>query len=165
MLKLKLRDWIVFITIIIVTAFLDLYTKKLAFEYVKSKGNMVEVLPILNLVTVNNHGISFGMFQNPEYGKIIFTLLALIISAYLIWNMIKENKLILTIATAGIVGGALGNVIDRIINGSVADFLDFHYREYHWPAFNLADSWIFIGVFIILLYDLFWNKKTKNTEV
>ena len=68
-------------------------------------------------------------------------------------------------ALACIIGGALGNVADRVRFGAVLDFLDFHYKNMHWPAFNLADSFICIGVFILICLEFMDNKKKKTEEV
>jgi signal peptidase II len=73
--------------------------------------------------------------------------------------MITAKHFYLTIAFSLIIGGAFGNVIDRLHNGGVTDFIDFHIAGYHWPAFNLADSVIFIGVAILLCHEVFLKKK------
>ena len=100
----------------------------------------------LNFRPVWNDGISFGMLQGyGNLGRVIFIVIALIIS---LWIIIYSKKLN-TIGFVGynmIAGGAIGNVIDRFIHGKVIDFIDVHYKAYHWPAFNMADSFIFIGV-------------------
>jgi signal peptidase II len=80
----------------------------------------------------------------------------------LIW-LYRNEKIYLTYALGLITGGAVGNLFDRIKNGAVADFLDFHIASYHWPAFNAADSFVFIGVAILLLEDFFiWIERQKN---
>ena len=79
--------------------------------------------------------------------------------------MIKEKNELKIAALALIIGGALGNVIDRVRFGAVLDFLDFHYQNWHWPAFNLADSFICVGVFILIVIEIFENKKKKIEEV
>ena len=71
------------------------------------------------------------------------------------------NRIQRVFALGFIIGGALGNSIDRAKNGAVADFLDFHLASYHWPAFNLADSFVFIGVMILLLEDFIFKNSKK----
>ena len=88
-----------------------------------------------------------------NFSRVAFIIIALIIS---LWIIIYSKKLN-TIGFIGynmIAGGAIGNVIDRIVHGKVIDFIDVHYKAYHWPAFNMADSFIFIGV-LLFLYDEF----------
>lgn len=111
----------------------------------------VEVLPFLNLVRVLNDGVSFGMLGGivPWWGLVA---LALAIMAWLlIWLWRTPDRM--TAAALGlIVGGALGNALDRLRYQAVPDFLDFHYGSYHWPSFNLADVTIFCGAAL-----LFWD--------
>ena len=111
----------------------------------------VEILPFFNLVLVWNRGISFGMFGGGALPPWLLGAVALAVTlALVIWLRRVETRLLA--ATIGLViGGALGNVIDRFRFGAVADFLDFHWGGYHWPAFNLADAAISIGVVILLL--------------
>ena len=109
-----------------------------------------------------NNGISFGMFQDfGDYGRFTFTIIAFIISVWLIWSSINLQRLS-SIGYILIAGGALGNATDRIIHGKVIDFIDFHYLDMHWPAFNFADSFIFIGVALFLYNEFFLSKVTKK---
>jgi len=152
--------------IAILIAFCDLFTKKLAFRILEQKGALndefyIKVTGFFNIVKVWNNGVSFGMFNQAKHSQIIFSVIvATIILILLVW-LYKNTKPHLTAALAFIIGGALGNLSDRIHNGAVADFLDFHAFGYHWPAFNLADSFVLIGVVILVFDDLFLNKKQK----
>ncbi len=114
-----------------------------------------------NLVLVWNRGVSFGMFGSHSYwGPILLTALALAISvALLLWLRRVESRLVAT-AIGMVLGGALGNVIDRFRFEAVVDFLDFHAFGYHWPAFNVADSAISVGVGL-LLYDALFESRRK----
>ncbi|MCH7555668.1 MAG: signal peptidase II [Proteobacteria bacterium] len=111
----------------------------------------IEVLPFFNLVLVWNQGISFGIFGGGLLPPWLLGGVALAVAlALVIWLRKAETRLLA--ATIGLViGGALGNVVDRFRFGAVADFLDFHWAGYHWPAFNLADAAISVGVVILLL--------------
>lgn len=111
----------------------------------------VEILPFLNLVLVWNRGISFGMFGGGVLPAWLLGAVALAVTlALVIWLRRVETRLLA--ATIGLViGGAVGNVIDRFRFGAVADFLDLHWGAYHWPAFNLADAAISVGVVILLI--------------
>ena len=111
----------------------------------------IEVLPFFNLILVWNQGISFGIFGGGLLPPWLLGGVALAVALSLvIWLRKAETRLLA--ATIGLViGGALGNVVDRFRFGAVADFLDFHWAGYHWPAFNLADAAISVGVVILLL--------------
>ncbi len=142
--------------------FFDLLTKKLVFSMLDELGSInpeIQVFDFFSLVKVWNRGVSFGMFNQLENSQIIFVLLQGGIGLGLVFWLWCNQKLHFSIALGLIIGGAFGNVIDRLKNGAVADFLDFHLFGYHWPAFNLADSAVFIGVAILLLDDLIFSKK------
>lgn len=139
------------------TAFgLDQGTKALALN-TPALERGVEVLPFLNLVRVRNEGVSFGMLGGIVPWWSLVLLAAVIVAWLLIWLWRVQNRL--TAAALGlIVGGALGNVLDRLRYQAVPDFLDFHYGTYHWPSFNLADVAIFCGA-ALLCWDSFRSAK------
>lgn len=122
-----------------------------------------EILPFFNLVMVWNQGISFGLFNNQhEYGPLILSAVSLLIMiVFLVWMFRSESKM-QNIGIAFVIAGALGNIIDRMRFGAVIDFLDFHIAGHHWPAFNVADSCIFIGVLLLILHSLFFETEKKN---
>ena len=150
------------IFILSLTTFIDQITKYIAFIVLFKNQETLIINDFLNFRPVWNDGISFGMLQGyGNFGRIIFIIIALIIS---VWIIIYSKKLN-TIGFIGynmIAGGAIGNVIDRLIHGKVVDFIDFHYKEYHWPAFNMADSFIFIGVLLFIYSELIVSKGKKN---
>lgn len=121
------------------------------------------VTPFFNLVMVWNHGISFGMLADDgEWRRIkLIGLAALITSVMGVWLWQAQRRLT-AIALGMVIGGAIGNIIDRIRYGAVADFLDFHAFGYHWPAFNLADSAICIGVAILLFESMVCGKTSSS---
>lgn len=148
--------------IIAIVAISDLLTKKTVFNIVEnSERGFIQVTGFFNLVKVWNPGVSFGLLQGLPHGQIIITIIAIIIMIILTIWLIRSHSILLSSALSLIIGGALGNTIDRIINGAVADFLDFYIANYHWPAFNLADSAITIGVGLLLL-DEFLTYKRKS---
>ena len=129
---------------------LDQGTKALALN-TPALEHGVEVLPFLNLVRVLNDGVSFGMLGGivPWWGLVV--LATAIMAGLLIWLWRAPDRL--TAAALGlIIGGALGNVIDRLRYQAVPGFLDFHFGTYHWPSFNLADVAMFCGAAL-----LFWD--------
>lgn len=135
---------------------LDQWTKHLAFVHLIPYDPM-PVLPILNWTLAFNTGAAFS-FLNDAGGwqKVFFTIFSLSISlVLLIWlfRLPKEKKGT-ACALSLILGGALGNVIDRFHYGYVIDFIDVYYKHYHWPAFNIADSAIFIGAVLLIIITL-----------
>ena len=127
-------------------------------------GEHVELGDYFNLVRVWNTGVSFSMFNNHgEIGRIALCVLSLAVCAFLLYWMLKEKNIYKIVSLGLIVGGAIGNVIDRIRFGAVLDFLDFHVAGYHWPAFNLADSFICIGAAVLIVME-FYHKQKKEEE-
>lgn len=151
-------------------AIIDIFTKRIIFLMLEKiaitnqiNNPEIEIFSFFSIIRVWNRGVSFGMFSNLANAHIILSILQFSIAvAMCFWLFYNKNKH-LTIAFGLIIGGALGNVFDRIENGAVADFLDFHIGIYHWPAFNIADSAVFIGVVIIVFYDIIF-KKNNNTK-
>jgi signal peptidase II len=127
----------------------DQATKALALEFAAELERPLELLPVLNLVLVRNEGVSFGLFGAvPWWGLAAFSVVVMV--GFGVWLIRAANKLVA--ASLGlIIGGAAGNVIDRFRHQAVTDFLDFHVSSYHWPAFNLADAAIFVGVGLYLI--------------
>jgi len=119
-----------------------------------------EILPFFNLTMVWNTGISFGLFSNnAQIGVYILSALSLAISAFFFAWIIKTPYKIIRLSGIAVIAGALGNVWDRIRFGGVIDFLDFHVAGWHYPAFNIADSCIVIGVGLILIHNIWIEPK------
>lgn len=120
----------------------------------------VEILPFFNLTLAHNYGAAFSFLASAGgWQRWFFVLLAVLISiALTIWlKRLPSSARMEAASLALILGGAIGNVIDRLIYGYVVDFLDVYYGSYHWPAFNIADSAICIGA-VLLILDSFRNK-------
>mgnify|MGYP001971635027 FL=1 len=121
---------------------------------------IINVNEYFNLVLTWNNGISFGLFNNDnEINALIISLIAAVIIIFLIRLLSKSKSRKLSIGLGMIIGGAIGNVIDRSIYGAVMDFLDVHINVYHWPAFNIADSGITVGALILVFDSLFSQRK------
>ncbi|WHN66500.1 signal peptidase II [Cysteiniphilum sp. QT6929] len=150
--------WVILSIIVII---IDLGTKYLASQNL-TYGQPVEILPFFNLTLLHNYGAAFSFLSNANttWQVIVLSAIALIVAiVILIWlARLPKNKNLTACALALILGGALGNVYDRMIHGYVVDFLDFHINNYHWPAFNIADSAICIGAVILILMS-FKSKK------
>lgn len=114
-------------------------------------GEVVPVLPFLNIVLVYNRGVSFGLLDGlGAAAPWLLVLLALAIAAVLLWWALREERPMARFALWTVLGGALGNVYDRLRYGAVVDFVDLHVLGWHWPAFNLADAAVVGGVLWLL---------------
>ncbi|MGD1076311.1 MAG: signal peptidase II [Thermodesulfovibrionales bacterium] len=115
----------------------------------------IRVLPFLQLVSVRNEGAAFGLFKGMgNTAFILISIAAIILIAYLMARG-KEDRFGLSL----ILGGAVGNLLDRIVFGKVTDFIDVFAGSLHWPAFNVADSSLTVGLIVIVLTSLFHSKK------
>lgn len=110
----------------------------------------IEVSSFIKLVKVWNTGISFGMFSTLPYSDFFFSISSILIISILIYLIHKSNDKLTYFSFSLMVGGAIGNVADRIYWGAVYDFIYFHIGNWYWPAFNLADIYIACGTFILL---------------
>lgn len=148
--------WMSFIFILSIFTF-DQLTKHVICLF--SSSLPFQVTPFFNLVFTKNRGMSFGVFHSTS-GPIFYALTIVIIAlcVYLAYWLWREKNPKIIIALNLILGGALGNLWDRFFRQGVLDFLDFHLDTYHWPAFNIADSFIFLGV-LLLLWDNIKSKK------
>ena len=160
---MSIKKFIISVILILsLTISIDQLTKYIAFIVLFKDQQVLIINHYLNFRPVWNDGISFGMLQGyGDFGRVFFIIIAFIIS---LWIIIYSRKLN-TLGFVGynmIAGGALGNVIDRVIHGKVIDFIDIHYKEYHWPTFNMADSFIFIGVLLFLYNELKVLKGKRN---
>ena len=104
-----------------------------------------------NLVLTMNRGISFGIFNDPEMGEVVLVVVAAVIVVGLLIWLRRVKSHLLTLAIGFIIGGAVGNAVDRLLRGAVVDFLDFHVGQWHPFAFNLADAAISVGVALLVL--------------
>jgi len=146
-----------------VVLFLDQLTKWWVVSIVMQPPRVIPVTPFFNLVLGWNRGISFGLFHGDSAFNVWgLPAIALIIVIILLVWMWRATGPLVSVALGLIVGGALGNVIDRIRFGAVADFLDFYALGYHWPAFNLADTGIVLGA-VMLIYDSLFSREEIHT--
>lgn len=117
----------------------------------------VSIFPGFNLVYLRNGGVTFGMLNGAPWWGLV--LLAMIVCFWLIFLMLRTKEGGEAVAYGLIIGGAIGNVADRIREGAVTDFLDFYAGDLHWPAFNLADTAIFCGVALLISWP--WLKSLR----
>lgn len=130
--------------------------------------NRIEVLPFFNLLYVHNYGAAFSFLSDASgWQRWLFTAIAFGVTALLmVWmRRTPASQRMVNAAYALIIGGALGNLFDRLYHGFVVDFLDFYIGQHHWPAFNIADSAICVGAGLIILEGLLAGKtKTKASQ-
>ena len=144
------------LVLIPLVVFLDQTTKYLADKYVHPVIP-VKVLPFFHLINIRNTGSAFGMFR--DWGNNIFIAISLAAVVIILFMLIKGREEPVSLSL--ILGGAAGNLLDRIFRGSVVDFLDFFAGRYHWPAFNVADAALTIGIGMIFIR-LLVNKNEQS---
>ncbi len=127
-----------------------------------SYGESLTILGVFNLVLAHNTGAAFSMLNDAGgWQRWMFSAIAIVASVWIVWLLRKHlQQKLFCLALALILGGALGNLMDRIAYGYVVDFLDFHWDRYHFPAFNIADSAITCGA-ALMLWDSFMHKPGK----
>lgn len=149
------RPAVIGLFLAVIVLVLDFLSKRW-IEGVLAHGEVVAVTAFFNLVLAHNSGAAFSFLSNASgWQRPFFIVVAAIASAVILYLMRKHpTNRIFVIALGLILGGALGNLVDRVNLGFVVDFLDFHYAGYHWPAFNVADSAITCGA-ALLIWDSF----------
>lgn len=143
--------------------FLDYITKTMIITDIMNPPALIPVTSFFNLVLAWNTGVSFSLFDS--YGATGTTILigvSTLITLLFVGWLLTTKRPWMTTALGMIIGGALGNLYDRMTYGAVIDFLDFHVNGYHWPAFNLADTFITVGVTFILIDSLFDRKGSQH---
>lgn len=140
---------------------LDQAVKAWVVAFFAARGtDLVTVLPVFNLVLTWNRGVSFGLF-NGGGETLLFAVVAAVIVAALVWWLSRAGTRGLQLAIGLVIGGAVGNIVDRLARGAVVDFLDFHVGTLHWFAFNVADTAICLGVFFIALDGLLGERAAN----
>jgi signal peptidase II len=137
----------------------DQFTKWLVMVEIMNPPRVIPVVPLLNIVMAWNTGVSFSMLRGT--GPWLLSALALTVSLGLLIWLGRLTHRLPGYAVGFIIGGAIGNVIDRLRFGAVFDFIDFYVGDWHWPAFNLADSAIFVGV-VLLLFDSLFHQPDRG---
>ncbi len=150
----------------VIVVALDQASKWVILSQVMVPPRVVEVTGFFNLVLTYNTGVSFGLFGGAGAAWKPWALggLAVVVSAGLLYWLARQPERLLGLAVGFVVGGALGNALDRAHQPGVVDFLDFHLAGWHWPAFNLADGSIFLGVAILVFDGLFRERGRSNNR-
>jgi len=143
----------------------DQWTKYVIVQKFRLYQGVEVIHGFFNIIHVRNTGGAFGIFGGEKggIGSILFVVVSLIAIGAIVFLFVKtkENEKTLTLSFSLILSGAMGNLIDRLRYGEVVDFLDFHLSAYHWPAFNVADSAICIGIGLMALELLIRDNKKK----
>ena len=153
--------------IIIFSIFIIDRVTKLYVIYLDRINSSSEIFSskFLNIYLIWNEGIAFGFFSFDENRLYNFLTLFILVIILVILFMISKSSGFKKYSLIMIFGGALGNVFDRIIYNAVPDFIDFHIGNFHWFIFNLADIFITVGVFFMIIYEIFNNNKKKKYEI
>lgn len=165
MLSLFKNTGLRFLWISVIAVIVDQWTKNAVVDGMDLYQS-IQLTGFFNLTYVHNYGAAFSfLYDAGGWQRYFLTAVALVVSAVIVWWLRQSTKeqVLLPVAFAFILGGAIGNVFDRIVYGYVIDFLDFYYGTYHWPAFNVADSVIFIGA-VLLIIDMFKNKEANKVD-
>jgi len=129
---------------------IDQITKYFVISYL-TPFDSIEIFPFLHLVIVRNTGAAFGMFRN--FGSTFFVGISVLAVIFIVYLLIKSSYNFIGLSL--VLGGAIGNLIDRILYGKVVDFIDFSIGKFHWYTFNVADSSLTVGIIVIFLISLF----------
>ena len=140
----------------------DQFTKVLILGYYKL-GDTTYVTSFFNVVRVHNSGAAFSFLAGASgWQRWFFTGIGVAAAVFIVWMLrAHAGQLLFSFALACILGGALGNVIDRSMHGYVVDFLDFHYAAWHFPAFNVADAGITVGAVCLILDELLRVRRAR----
>ncbi|SBW12511.1 Lipoprotein signal peptidase [uncultured Alphaproteobacteria bacterium] len=139
---------------------LDQITKAAILDLMQPP-RVIEVLPVFNLVLAMNRGVSFSLFAGHADAPLLLSGLAAVLIAALLWWLRTAEHPLTRTAIGLVVGGAVGNLIDRVRYGAVVDFLDAHWGDWHWPAFNVADSAITVGALLLMFDALFSRPQSR----
>jgi signal peptidase II len=147
-----------YLVIAVIVLLLDQLSKWSALSHLRV-GIPEPVLPFFNWLLLFNPGAAFSFLaQSSGWQRWFFTVIGIAAAIYIVWLLYKnQTDKLLCFALSLILGGAIGNVLDRIMYGAVVDFIDLHYGNWHWPAFNIADSAICIGAALII-----WGELRKS---
>jgi signal peptidase II len=147
---------------IVLILFFDQLSKIFIINYFQTNNSIIYLTSFLNFELIWNEGIAFGLlsFENSKVYNFISIIILLVV--LIILFVIYKTKNLTVYFYSMIVGGALGNLLDRVRYSSVPDFIDFHIGEFHWFIFNIADIFISIGVICLIMVEIFGQKDLKN---
>jgi signal peptidase II len=163
---MKRKYWVLLIVCFWIL-FVDQWSKHVVQQRLALYQKVEVIQGLFNLVHVRNPGGAFGIFGGEKggLGSFLFVLVSLVAigTILFLYFRLKENEATLSLSFSLVLSGAIGNLIDRLRYGEVVDFLDFYLRSFHWPAFNIADSAICLGIGLMALEMLIRDRK-KSTK-
>ena len=161
--KIELKKFFLSFIILSIVFLIDRVTKLYILKLAEVENSVdIYLTSYLNLFLIWNKGVAFGLLSINE--SIIYNVITIIISLiivvilFLMWKNDNIQRYFLALVS----GGALGNLYDRIVYTAVPDFIDLHFQGFHWFVFNVADIFITVGVFCLILVELFYNNKNTN---
>jgi len=163
--NVNLLKWL---SISLVIIFLDQVTKSIAVENL-ILAQPINLFPGFNFTLAYNEGAAFSFLSDASgWQRWFFTAIAVVVSiAIIFWlRSLSSDQRVTALSLTMILGGAIGNVWDRIVLGKVVDFIDVYYAQYHWPAFNVADSAISVGAALLIIDSLrhTWHEKNSKPD-
>ncbi|GKS85699.1 MULTISPECIES: signal peptidase II [unclassified Acidovorax] len=155
----KMWPWLVWALLILIA---DQFTKTLILGYYRL-GDATYITGFFNIVRAHNTGAAFSFLADAGgWQRWVFTGIGVAATLFIVWQLrAHPGQKLFCFALSSILGGAVGNVVDRMMHGYVVDFLDFHARGWHFPAFNLADSAITVGAACLILDELLRVKRSS----
>lgn len=150
------RTFLILLSFIVLI--IDQATKLIIVNFILPNQS-IKVFSFLNIVNLKNTGAAFGLFQS--LGNSVFIIISIVAILIVFFMIIKSKDD--SFALSLILGGAMGNLTDRLRLGYVVDFIDIHIRNYHWPAFNMADSALTIGISLLFIR-LVWDLRKERTK-
>ena len=155
------KKFVIFFSIVLSICLFDQITKKIIIDYFETNNSIIFLTSFLNFDLIWNDGIAFGLlgFDNPTSYNLVTFIIGLVILVVFYFMTISNNYV--SYFYSMVAGGALGNFIDRIRFSAVPDFIDFHIGNYHWFVFNIADVFITLGIFCLIIVE-FFSKNNLN---
>ena len=161
-----MRRWVIFGSIAIIGLVVDQLTKL----YIDRSMQMFQSIPVIdglfNITYVRNKGAAFSFLSHASWRLPFFIAISAVAAVVIViaFNRLRNDQRLAQVSLAMIFSGAVGNLIDRVRRGEVVDFLDVYWRSYHWPAFNVADSMICVGVALLALDMLREEQRQKQAK-
>lgn len=161
-----LRQVLVWGALAVLLLVVDQYTKQVASQTLRY-GEQVYVTPFLNWTLLHNTGAAFSFLSDAGgWQNTLFSVIAILVSLFIVYWLATTPRSATwqALALALVLSGALGNLYDRLTLGYVVDFVQFHYRQYYWPAFNIADSAITVGAGLLIIQSLFGKEVSVGAN-
>ena len=153
---------VLFVSAILVLA--DQISKTIVVKTMSLYESIPVIQNFFHFTYITNDGMAFGI--NFPFGYYIFTSLSVLLTLFLFWYLwsVRTHSIVIRLGISFIIAGAIGNLIDRIFLGAVIDFLDFMIGNFHWYVFNLADSYVTVGMVLVLIDSIILEKKRESAH-